>query len=162
MMTGRNFELWQPILALAAWMQDQGADDLLALTQTHALATIEATKVDQTPEADVILLQVLAAKIKEGQVPSASDVLEAARDVEADLFRKWGAVGVGRRLSQYGIKSRSSGDRRYRDVTLADLRRIELHYGIDLGLGSDENNDPDLLTVSVQSVQSVQINGADT
>ena len=29
-MSGRNFELWQPLLALAAWLDDRGANGLLS------------------------------------------------------------------------------------------------------------------------------------
>ena len=50
-MSGRDYELWQPLLALAWWIESHGARGLLGLLQEHALATIDAGRDDATPDA---------------------------------------------------------------------------------------------------------------
>ena len=65
-MSGRDYELWQPLLALAAWIESHGARGLLKLLQEHALATIEAGRDDATPDADEILLRILTDEIRVG------------------------------------------------------------------------------------------------
>ena len=32
----RNYELWQPLMALASWLKDLGASDPLTVVQAHA------------------------------------------------------------------------------------------------------------------------------
>src|SRR5262249_25192899 len=43
-MNGRALELWQPLLALAGWIEGQGADGLLALVQEFAIAAVEGAR----------------------------------------------------------------------------------------------------------------------
>ncbi|HUT58009.1 MAG TPA: hypothetical protein VNA25_09195 [Phycisphaerae bacterium] len=57
---GRDFELWQPLLALASWIEEAGALGLLGLFQEHALATIDSARDDQAPDHDETLLRLLA------------------------------------------------------------------------------------------------------
>jgi hypothetical protein len=133
-MSGRNYELWQPIMALAAWFEDRGADGLLEAVQNHALASIDANKDEQTPDSDEILLRILAAESFEWL--TASEVLSRAVEVEPALFKNWMPRTVSARLKAYGIPApRKSGNRReYRDVTPEIFLRIQRHYGIDLDI----------------------------
>ncbi|HLA86230.1 MAG TPA: hypothetical protein VJL29_15690, partial [Thermoguttaceae bacterium] len=41
-MSGRHYELWQPLLSIASWFEEHGAKGLLALLQEHALGVIDA------------------------------------------------------------------------------------------------------------------------
>jgi hypothetical protein len=140
---GRNFELWQPLLALASWIESHGADGLLQLVQQHALGTIDAGRDDQIPEADEILLELMTEAVRAGEWPTPGELLAKAQDRDTGIFGKangngprWQASTVTKRLKTYGIPvpRKSNGERRYKDVTMPMLRRIQRHYGIDLGI----------------------------
>ena len=152
-MGGRQYELWQPLLALAGWIEDFGAKGLRELMIGHALASIEAGKDDDTPDADLILLRTLAGTIVGGHEPSATEVLESARRTEPELFRNWRATTVGRHIKRYGLTTHHSGDRRYRNVDLEDLRRVQRNYGIDLGI---PDTPPEVMSnMSITSTTSI-------
>jgi hypothetical protein len=68
--TNRNFELWQPILSLASWLEEKGAKGLFKLMRAHALDSVELAKDDAIPEADEVLLEVLADKVRNGGPPA--------------------------------------------------------------------------------------------
>lgn len=133
---GRNYELWRPLLALAVWLQEHGADGLLKLVQDHALASVAAARDDAVPEADEVLLEQLASVVKECRSPTPGELLSAAKARDEVTFRLWQPAGVSRRLKAYGIETpkKSNGERRYRDVAPELLRRIGDRYGIDLGM----------------------------
>jgi hypothetical protein len=134
-MSGRDFELWQPLLALAAFIESHGAKGLLQLVQDHALTTIDAGRDDVTPDADEALLWTLADAVRNGAWPTPSEILEGAQKVEPAVFKLWHPRTVSARLKCYGIPTtKKVGSRReYRDVTPEMLRRIQANYGIDLG-----------------------------
>ncbi len=139
-MSGRDYELWQPLLALASWIESHGARGLLAMLQEHALATIEAGREDTTPDADEILLRILADEIRAGRVPTSSDILGKAQGVDSTGFRNWSARGVSEHLKRYGVVThKSCGRKVYSRVTLESLRVIQESYSVDLGFG--ENGD---------------------
>lgn len=139
-MTGRNFELWQPLLSLASWVERDGADGLLALLQEHALRTIADNLDEQTPEYDETLLRLLSDEIREGGRPTATQILEKAKDFDGSTFKNWTARGVSAHLKRYGVITNKSGGRKvFGKVSLDDLRVIQSTYGVDLGLsGKDE------------------------
>jgi hypothetical protein len=138
---GRNYELWQPLLALAAWVESHGEAGLLCLVQRHALASISAARDDQIPDADETLLEILTAKIRADRSPTPGEILSEAQERDLTTFAKWGPRTVSNRLKIYGIEARKIDRRReYRDTTLADLARIQQHYAIDLGIS--EQTDP--------------------
>ena len=133
-MDGRSFELWQPLLAIAAWLQDQGCDGLLELMQKHALATIDSGKSEQTSDADETLLRILARAVRLGQRMTPSEILAEAQESEPAVFKGWWPRSVTARLKSYGIPTpRKSGSRReFRDVRPEVLLQIQSSYGIDL------------------------------
>lgn len=149
-MSGRDYELWQPQMALAAWIEADGAANLLQLVQDHAKGIIDVGREDQVPDADEILLRILADMWRGGFHMTASEILKRAKEEEPDTFLRWSPRGVAGRLRSYGIpKPVKTGSRReYRDVTTEVLRRIERSYGIDLGMGaavqSTANTGPEL------------------
>ena len=77
-MNGRDFELWQPLLAVAAWLESLGAKGLLKLMQGHALATIDAAKDDQVGDADEILLRILTEKRLNCETPQPKEIYAIA------------------------------------------------------------------------------------
>jgi hypothetical protein len=135
-LSGRAYELWQPLLALASWIESHGAIGLLDLLRQHALAAVEANRDDQTPEADEVLLEELTQLVRLGHLPTPGEILDKAKERDPRTFDKWVAQTISRRLKSYGIATpkKSHGERRYRDVTLDTLLRIQRHYGIDLGI----------------------------
>ena len=125
-MSGRDYELWQPLLALASWIESHGARGLLGLLQEHALATIDAGRDDATPDADETLLRILADEIRAGMVPTPGDILAKAQEVDSVGFKTWKARGVSEHLKRYGaVTHKSCGRKVYSRVTLESLRAIQ-------------------------------------
>jgi len=133
-MSGRNFELWQPLLGLAAWFEDRGARGLLDLLRQHALLLIEQGREAATPPDDEVLLQALARAVGSGIAPTAGELLATVQDAEPSLFRNWTARAVAAHLKRYGILSRKTNGKKFFDPSHADLRRVQESYGIDLDL----------------------------
>ncbi len=133
-MGGRDFELWQPLLALAYWLESSGAGGLLRLLQEHALTTIERGRDEAIPDADETLLRIVADAVRVGDRPTPNEILTKAQEVEPVIFKLWQPRTVTARLKSYGIPAaRKVGSRReFRDVTPEVLRRIQASYGIDL------------------------------
>ncbi len=134
--SGRNYELWQPLLALAWWLQGRGCDGLLGLMQAHAVASVATAKDDGIPEADETLLELLAERVRAHDRPTSGELLSAALAKDAVTFSKWHPKTVGARLRSYGIAvpPKVGGERRYRDVSLEQLREIQHRYGVELGI----------------------------
>jgi len=144
-MSGRHYELWQPLLAIASWFEEHGAKGLLALLQEHALGVIDATRDDATPDADETLLRILAEAVRLGERPTPHDVLAKAVEAEPVVFRNWHPRTVTARLKSYGIPTprKVMSRREFRDVTPELLRRIQESYGIDLDLPNEQNTPED-------------------
>jgi hypothetical protein len=111
---GRSYELWQPLLALAGWLQDRGADGLLGLLQQHALSRLASDRDDAVPEADEVLLELLAEAVRESRPPTPGELLKAAKERDEVTFKLWQPAGVSRRLKSYGIPTpkKANGERR--------------------------------------------------
>ncbi len=139
-MSGRQYELWQPLLALASWIEQCGEEGLLRPMQDFALASIEAAKDNQTPEREEVLLRALAQKVRLGETPTCKDLLSAARAIaSAQMFDGWSEKRVSTVMERYRIRTHKSNGRRvFRDVTEDELREIQTAYVVDLGfLDSD-------------------------
>lgn len=132
-MSGRQFELWQPLLALASWIESYGAQGLLALMQQYATDRIELGQEDEYPDCDEILLRIMTDFVRTGQAPIPKDILGKAQELESSMFAKWSAKGVANAIRRYGITTRKThGRRAYGHVILDDLRRIQTTYNMDL------------------------------
>lgn len=137
-MSGRDYELWQPLLSLAAWMESHGAEGLLALMQEHALAAIDDNRDDATPDHDETLLRLLADAVRGGEAPTAAELLAAAARDDARTFDKWTARAVSGHLKRYGLTTNKTGGRKvYGRVTLADLLAIQTTYHVELGFDDE-------------------------
>jgi hypothetical protein len=138
---GRQYELWQPLLALAAWVGAAGARGLLGLMQRHALETIDAAQEEQVADTDETLLRILADKRANLEAPQPKDILGDAQATEPNAFKRWTAKGVSNALRRYGIRTNTYGGRKvYGKVTLADLRRVAAVYGLTLGLPESQDS----------------------
>ena len=136
---GRDFELWQPLLALAAWLESHGAAGLLGVLTEHAERTVESSRDDAVPESDELLLRLLAEHVVGGTARTlkAGDLLKQAREADGVTFKYWTPKGVGTALARYGLRTRKgtgSTGRTFAAVSLASLRRVQAAYGFDLAL----------------------------
>lgn len=129
-MSGRNFELWQPLLAIADWLEGHGCESALEILQEHSLRTVADSQEAATPPEDELLLELLAAA---DRGLTATDLLTMAKSRELSMFRNSSARDVAERLKRYGLKSRSSNGRKIFRPTNGDLLRIQETYGVDLG-----------------------------
>jgi hypothetical protein len=150
---GRQYELWQPLMALAAAVDDwrhqggtggeaqwQGEDigelrktgALLSLMLAHAKCTVESTSETSLPEEDFLLLWTVTELATRNRTPTCKEVLEAARAADAEAMRGMSARRVSEILSRYWIKtSRNNGRHVYADV-IARVKVVEVRYGTDL------------------------------
>ncbi|MCC7291375.1 MAG: DUF3631 domain-containing protein [Phycisphaerales bacterium] len=138
-LANRDFELWQPLLALASWVEEHGATGLLRAMQAHAESVAADGRDDGTSEADETLLRIVAEAVADGRHYGlrAADVLRRAVELDGVGFAKWSERGVTAALKRYGVRThKGTGNtgRTFAKVTLALLRRIESAYGLDLGL----------------------------
>jgi hypothetical protein len=134
-MLGRAFELWQPLLALAAYLEDRSATGLLALMQAYALDTIDAGLEDQTPDVDETLLRLLAEALRAGGQPTPGEILGKAQVADGQGFRTWSARGVAEHLKRYGLTTHKTAGRKvFGPEGLGILHRVQNCYGMDLGL----------------------------
>jgi hypothetical protein len=134
MTTGRNFELWQPLLSIAAWLDDHGARGILDLLRGHAVTCMETSREVSTPADDELLLQALARATAAGVPPTAGELLETVTAAEPSLFRNWSARAVSSHLGRYGLKTKRHTGRHVYAVTTGELLRVQVAYGLDLGL----------------------------
>lgn len=141
-MSGRNFELWQPLLSLAAWLEDRGARGMLDLLRRHALLLIESSREAATPPADEAILQALARSVGSGIAPTAKELLATVQAAEPSLFRAWSPKGIAVHIKQYGIESKKSNGQKVFRPSPAELLRVQQSYGIDLDLDLPQP-DPD-------------------
>jgi hypothetical protein len=141
-MSGRDYELWQPLLALASWIESSGAHGLLEILQEHALTVIDRGRDEAVPDADETLLRILAEAVRIGNRPTPHEILFKAVEAEPVVCKNWYPRTVTARLKSYGIPTpRKIGSRReFRDVTPEVLLRIQQSYGIDLDCPNIENN----------------------
>jgi hypothetical protein len=138
-MTGRNYELWQPILSLADWVEQTGAAGLLALIQQFAKTLMDSTGEEEIPVADEIVLQYLTRLIRIGEQPQPRDILDRVRESNPETFSKYTAKGIANLLKRYGVKTnKTRGTRVYSHITLSQLEQIERNYGFDLGIHQED------------------------
>lgn len=137
--SNRNRELWQPLLALAAFVEEEGAEGLLNLVQGHAQDTAETASQEQAPEADEAVLEALASLVLAGSAPTSGQILERARQADPSLLDNWVPNTVTQRLGNYGLATpkKVGGKRAYRSV-LPTLLRIQERYGLDLGIDASK------------------------
>ncbi len=147
---GRDYEKWQPLLAIASWLDEGDAGGVFDVVREFGEQAIEAGQDNYIPDADEQLLRIVAEHVRVGMTATlkAGDILNEARERDPATFGskdkpRYSARGISAHLSRYGIKTikgRGSTGRVYRDVCEADLRRLQRTYGFDLGF--DPENVP--------------------
>ena len=135
-MSGRNFDVWQPLLALAAWLNQSGVAGLLELMQAHSQMVIDTGVDRQVPDHDETLLRLLTVCVRQQQKPTSGELLDRARELNPESFRRWSAKGVAECLRRHGLTTIKSHERkRYARVTIDDLAQVQESYGFDLDIG---------------------------
>lgn len=143
-LNGRALELWQPILALAKFVEDAGMDGLVETVETHVAKSIASANDEVVPEVDEILLQLLRQQVRaKPWGVTAGEILASAKNEEVALFSRYSARGVSAVYGRYGIRAQRSGGKRYLRPTEEQWKTIEESYGIDLGLSGQENETTD-------------------
>ena len=140
-MSGRNFELWQPLLAIAAWFEDHGVKGFLGMLRDHAIRCIEVSREAATPPDDEVLLQALAQAVRGGVAPTAGELLVTVQAVEPSLFHNWSARAVSAHLGRYGLRSRKSNGRHVFGPTDTDLLQLQTNYSIELDMPNNPTPD---------------------
>ena len=134
-MSGRNAELWQPLLALADLCECSGADGLVDRVRRFADCVIADSQDDVSPEPEMMLLEILAEWVcKQEADVMPKDVLERARKNDPVTFARWTPHSVASALRRYGLLTHktSGGRRSYHRVTQDQLHRVERQYGIHM------------------------------
>ncbi len=134
-LSNRGFELFQPLLALAKFLEQQGVAGIHKRVREFALQHVEEFAGSKVSERDEILLKILAGWLKDGiGYIQPKKLLEAARLEESDLFKQWSPKGVANAVRRYGlVAKRSHGKSTYDRITLRELKEVQRRYGFDLG-----------------------------
>jgi hypothetical protein len=128
-LSGRQAELWLPLLCLARFHERHGIEDLY--TKVRAFAERGAAEEEGMSEADEGLLHALRELIASGQRPSSGDILRRARELDADLFPEgeWRPERVAALLKRYGFKKAGrTGKQRPWSATAAQVDDVLSRY----------------------------------
>jgi hypothetical protein len=133
-MHGRNYELWQPLLAIADWLDRHGATGLREDLRNHAIRTIEAGREVATPAEDEVVLRAIARLVEGQRGATAKEILERATGDEPSLFKNWSAKRVANCLRRYGLGSRKTRGSHVFEPSRGELLRVQSAHQIDLGI----------------------------
>ena len=123
---GRHYELWQPILALAEWIDVDDELHLYKRLREYAVKSVEAKQEEHIPEVDLSLLRSLTEQVVKKVEPTSGDVLKRAQFGEKEVLQGHTARKVREILGRYGlITVRTTGGRRIFRNALPQLQRIE-------------------------------------
>ncbi|MGH2271269.1 hypothetical protein ACQ9LF_05665 [Anaerohalosphaeraceae bacterium U12dextr] len=129
---GRDYEIWQPILALADMLEQDGASGLVQIVEEFAVKTMESNE-EIIPETDEILLRLLQEEMDSGSFGIApNQLLEKAREKEPSLFNKYSARGISSILNRYNLKSQKSNGKRVYRPSQQELETVCQLYGVEL------------------------------
>ena len=150
---GRQYELWQPLLALAAWIdcerskrRGRGVKDvgptvpmLHPRLLDYARGICESGSESLLPEEDFLLLWTLCEKAFRGEEPTCKSILEVARRTDPDALRGVSARRVAEILKRYDLTTDRTNGRRIYRAALDQLRKVETRYGVDLNTAGKQN-----------------------
>ena len=136
-LSGRHHELWQPILALAEWVDPGGA--LRARLEEHAKSLIVRSQEELVADEEQALLRALCELVIDGKTPTTKEVLEKARRCDERMFKKWTASAAAAVFRRYGfMTTRTETRREYRNVTIEQFKAIERSYGFELNTSAEK------------------------
>jgi hypothetical protein len=144
--TGRNREVWGPLLRLSSWLDGHGGTgDLENRLLAHAKQVIADTREDLIPFIDQTLLRTLTnclraltdsnGEIALADCPRPSDILRFAKAEDPATFSHTSPHCVATVLKNYGLRTHQGNRHVYKPDCLSQLQKVERAYGIDLGFG---------------------------
>ncbi len=134
-LNARDYDVWQPILSIAALLEEAGMESgLTRMLEKYALRLISEAADLVTPEPDVVLLRILADFSLSGENPTSQELLNRANFSWKVIFDRFTPNMISARLRNYGISARKSNSRREFRVSREQLVDIQSRYGIDLDL----------------------------
>lgn len=126
----RDAELWEPLLRIVAHSGDAAA---LSMMVHHAERMTQSAVEDSAPEYDGLILSAYYRLRRDGEIPTAGDVLEKAKLIDTESFdHDWKPRMVAGILRRYFTLQRSNGRKVYRDDP-DDIADIAGRYGYDIG-----------------------------
>jgi len=134
-LTGRQHDVWQPMLSFASWIEGHGVSGLRATMERMAKRLIETEAASRSLSADEVLLRALAEFSRQGVTVTTKQVLEVAQKQAPVLLSTYSARKASSCLDKYGLKtSPSNGRNVYRPTPIGVFLKIQQQYGLDLGL----------------------------
>jgi hypothetical protein len=128
-LANRDAELWGPLLRVVAHAGDDAAAGLLV---DHAQRMTQAAADDASPEFDGLFLTAYYRLRKQGEIPTAGDVLERAKEIDPEsIDNDWKPRMVGGILRRYFVQKRSNGRKVFRDAPEA-VASVAQRYGYDI------------------------------
>jgi hypothetical protein len=134
-LSGRDAELWRPLLVLARLCDSGGSTALPECLRAYADAVVADSQDDTAPEPERILVGMLAASVANQQSDvTPKELLGQAQKAEPAAFRGWTPHRVASALRRYGLHTaKTSGGRRsYRQLTGEHIRRVTRLYGFSI------------------------------
>ncbi|WP_436715627.1 hypothetical protein U8335_25260 [Roseiconus lacunae] len=128
-LANRDAELWGPLLRIVAHSGDAAAVKLLV---DHAETMSAAGASDASPEADPVLLMALHRIRSVGEIPSAGEVLERAREIDPDSLSEFSPRGVAGILKRYDVTTSKSNGRKVFRTSPETIASICVRYGYDI------------------------------
>ncbi len=129
-MSGREYERWQPLLAIARWLDDAGMRGLHKRVEQFAVELIDDAIDEGVPDMEAALLQAFFGLVTSGTYLKASEILDDAKRSDPRL-ESWSPRGVSTSLKKYSFKtSKTNRGRVYRAVP-EDIERIKQNYGLE-------------------------------
>lgn len=146
---GRDIEKWQPLLALAQVLQDDGGiPGLVPALKHYMTGAIEGNDAEVSYVEGMVLSvfvdsMISYSKNNKGEIVpgrsgqpkafTAGEVLAAVMMKDPKTFSSYSAKGIGTILGRYGLKSSKTNGRWPYRTSAEHLHKIQDSYGFELG-----------------------------
>jgi hypothetical protein len=139
-LSNRQAELWRPLLAIAAYLDGQGAEGLLKLAQDYArqkAGQAEEDGLDDWRRALLLALYRLADDSKNEVMPK--EVREAMADfMEGEEYTEVKPSWVGYRLKEFGFRRKRVKRGSVYLITRETALDVIQRYGLEVPTGSSD------------------------
>jgi hypothetical protein len=131
-LSNRQAELWRPLLAIASYLNDRGAEGLPALMQKYALSKArdaEEASLDDLRTALVLALHELAVlEGRKGVTPKeVCDAMSGFLDEPDPVTSQW----AGYRLKEFGFRQKRIGGKRLYTIDARSVLDLMGRYGVE-------------------------------
>lgn len=138
-LNNRQAELWRPLLAIASYLDTQGATGLRELMQGYArLKSEQAEEAGLDDWRAAMLLALHKLVVIEGRASVAPKEVSEAMQALIEEGSQVGAQWVGYRLKEFGFE-RTHGHRRVYLVSAQRVLDVMERYGVEIPRAGDEN-----------------------